>query len=63
MLRSLYTTIRDMSPTFASDISLLGPALKESLQYGSIPVHQIKAILEAEKTLLQIKDLQDKLGE
>ena len=63
MLRSLYTTIRDMSPTFASDISLLGPALKESLQYGSIPVHQIKAILDAEKTLLQIKELQDKLGE
>ena len=63
MLRSLYTTIRDMSPTFASDISLLGPALKESLQYGSIPVHQIKAILDAEKTMLQIKELQDKLGE
>lgn len=63
MLRSLYNTIRDMSPTFASDISLLGPALKESLQYGSIPVHQIKSIVDAEKTMMQIKELQNRLGE
>lgn len=51
-VRTLYETVNRLSPTIANDPVLLGPVLKEALQYGSLPIQQAKDLLEAEKNSL-----------
>lgn len=51
-VKSLYETIRRLSPTVASDPVVLAPVLKEALQYGSLPIQQVKDLLAAEKDSL-----------
>lgn len=54
-VRTLYETVNRLSPTIAKDPVLLGPVLKEALQYGSLPIQQAKDLLEAEKNSLSNK--------
>lgn len=53
-VNSIYETISMISPTFASDSNLLGPAIKEALQYGSVPVQMVTNLAKAEETLASI---------
>lgn len=54
-VRALYETVSKLSPTVAKDPVILGPVLKEALQYGSLPIQQVKDLLEAEKNSLNNK--------
>lgn len=54
-VRALYETVSRLSPTIAQDPVVLAPVLKEALQYGSLPIQQVKDLLDAEKTSLQNK--------
>ena len=38
-VRKLFNTLASISPTLATDPGKMGPALKEALQYGSVPVN------------------------
>lgn len=60
-VRTLYETVNRLSPTIANDPVLLGPVLKEALQYGSLPIQQAKDLLEAEKHSIGNKVQQLKL--
>lgn len=56
VVQDLFDTIASASPTFASNPHLMGPALKEAIQYNSLPVQTFKDILEAEKLKAEIKE-------
>lgn len=56
-VRALYDTISEASPMFAKNPHLMGPALKEAIQYDSIPVQQVKDLLGTQKTQLEIERL------
>ena len=48
-VKDLYNTLARVSPTLASDPLLMGPTLKEALQYDSIPVQMLKDLVSIEK--------------
>lgn len=56
-VRALYDTIAEASPMFAKNPHLMGPALKEAIQYESVPVQQVKDLLGTQKTQLEIERL------
>lgn len=63
-VEDIYNTVSSLNSTIASDPKLLGPVLKESLQYGSVPIQMLKDIVsidkdrqQAEKYREEVKDL------
>jgi hypothetical protein len=50
-VKSIYDTLVSISPTFAADPNLLGPAIKEALQYGAVPVQMVTNLVKAEESL------------
>lgn len=48
-VKALYSTISKIAPTVAKDPVMLGPVMKEALQYGSLPIQQVKDLMETEK--------------
>lgn len=52
-VRKLFNTLADISPTLATDPGKMGPALKEALQYGSVPVNILADVSKLEGQLLQ----------
>lgn len=48
-VEDLYNTIQSISPTVASDPVMVGPVLKEGLQYGAVPIQMIKDLVEVER--------------
>lgn len=48
-VEDIYNTISSLNSTIARDPNLLGPILKESLQYGSIPLQTLKDIVSVDK--------------
>lgn len=54
-VKELYDTIADVSPTLASNPLLMGPTLKEALQYDAIPVQMLKDLVSIEKDQLDRK--------
>lgn len=50
-VKSIYDTLTSISPTFAADPNLLGPAIKEALQYGAVPVQMVTNLVKAEEAL------------
>jgi len=51
-VRELFNTIASVSPTLATDPGKMGPALKEALQYGSVPVNILADVSKLEGQLL-----------
>lgn len=45
-VEDLYNTISSLNPTVAKDPRLMGPVIKESLQYGSIPIQMLKDLVD-----------------
>lgn len=52
-VRKLFTTLANISPTLATDPGKMGPALKEALQYGSVPVNILADVSKLEGQMLQ----------
>lgn len=48
-VEDLYNTISSLNSTIAQDPRLLGPVIKESLQYKSLPIQMIKDIVAVDK--------------
>ena len=48
-VEDLYNTISSLAPTVAKDPVSVAPVLKEALQYGSLPIQQVKDLISAEK--------------
>lgn len=48
-VEDLYNTISSLNETIASDPKLLGPVIKESLQYKSLPIQMLKDIVSIDK--------------
>lgn len=48
-VQELYDTIANISPTLAGDPRLMGPTLKEALQYDAIPMQMLKDLVSMEK--------------
>lgn len=48
-LEDLFHTISDLAPTIAQNPITVAPVLKEALQYGSLPIQQVKDLISAEK--------------
>jgi hypothetical protein len=51
-VRELFNTLASVSPTLATDPGKMGPALKEALQYGSVPVNILADVSKLEGQLL-----------
>lgn len=49
MVQDLFNTIADISPTMANNHLLMGPVLKEALQYEAVPTQMIKDLVAIEK--------------
>lgn len=54
-VEDLYNTISDLAPNIAKDPISVAPVLKEALQYGSLPIQQVKDLLAAEKDYQAIR--------
>lgn len=54
-VEDLYNTISDLAPNIAKDPISVAPVLKEALQYGSLPIQQVKDLLAAEKDYQSIR--------
>lgn len=52
-VRELFKTLAQVSPTLATDPGKMGPALKEALQYGSVPVNILADVSKLEGQMLQ----------
>ena len=52
-VQSLFKTLADISPTLATDPGKMGPALKEALQYGSVPINILSDVSKLEGQLLK----------
>ncbi len=48
-VEDIYNTVSSLNDTIASDPKLLGPVIKESLQYKSIPIQMLKDIIAVDK--------------
>lgn len=48
-IEDLFHTISDLAPTIAQNPITVAPVLKEALQYGSLPIQQVKDLISAEK--------------
>lgn len=55
-VQDLFTTISSLNPTVAKDVNLMGPVIKESLQYGSIPIQMLKDLvsIDAQKQQAEV---------
>lgn len=51
-VRELFNTLASVSPSLATDPGKMGPALKEALQYGSVPVNILSDVSKLEGQLL-----------
>ena len=51
-VRKLFNTLASISPTLATDPGKMGPALKEALQYGSVPVNILADVSKLEGQML-----------
>lgn len=47
-VKALHRTIKSIAPTIARDPVMLAPVMREALQYGSLPIQQVKDLLAAE---------------
>lgn len=54
-VEDLYHTISNLAPTIAKDPVTVAPVLKEALQYGSLPIQQVKDLISAEKEFQQAR--------
>ena len=54
-VEDLFNTISNVSPDLAKDPNFIGPVLKEAIQYGSIPVQQLKDLLSVQLDANKIK--------
>lgn len=52
-VQSLFRTLADLSPTLASDPGKMGPALKEALQYGSVPINILSDVSKLEGQIMK----------
>ena len=52
-VQRLFRTIADISPAIATDPGKMGPALKEALQYGSVPINILSDVSKLEGQLLK----------
>lgn len=52
-VQSLFRTLAEVSPSLASDPGKMGPALKEALQYGSVPINILADASKLEGQLLK----------
>lgn len=48
-VQSIYNTIYALNPEFAQDPNLIGPVIKEALQYGSVPRQMVNQLSEIRK--------------
>lgn len=51
----LYKTVASLSPTLAQRPTTLAPIVREALQYGSLPIQTVTALLNAESTAAKTK--------
>lgn len=61
-VEDIYATISSLSPTVSKDPMMLGPVMKEALQYGSIPIQQVKDLLEVENTQKRINKAEKEIN-
>lgn len=52
-VQALFKTLADISPTLATDPGKMGPALKEALQYGSVPINILSDVSKLEGQILK----------
>lgn len=52
-VQAIFKTLADISPSLATDPSKMGPALKEALQYGSVPINILSDVSKLEGQLLK----------
>jgi hypothetical protein len=52
-VQAIFKTLSDISPSLATDPSKMGPALKEALQYGSVPINILSDVSKLEGQLLK----------
>ena len=57
---SLFNSMRAANPAFVEDPNNLVMALREAVQYDSIPIHTLKELLDMSLSQAKIKDLNDK---
>jgi uncharacterized protein YoxC len=50
-VQDIYHAIADLSPSLANNPVLMSTLIKESLQYGALPIQTIKDIANVEKTI------------
>lgn len=56
-VQAIFRTIASVSPRAAKDPMIVGPVLKEALQYESLPIHMLKDLADFEKTTTQTAGL------
>ena len=52
-VQALFKTLADISPSLATDPGKMGPALKEALQYGSVPINILSDVSKLEGQILK----------
>lgn len=52
-VQEIFSTLANISPSLATDPGKMGPALKEALQYGSVPINILSDVSKLEGQLLK----------
>jgi hypothetical protein len=60
MVMSLYNTLQNANPEVARDPNLLRFALREALQYESVPLHTYRDLVEVEEKKQKSRDVMEK---
>lgn len=55
-VQTLYNAIAKLSPTLAASPEMMGPALKEAIQYESLPLHLVKSYVDFEKSMAEAEE-------
>lgn len=61
MVQELYNTLQEASPEFVRDPAKLRMALREAVQYESVPLHTLKEIADTRKTLADARTRESEL--
>ena len=63
MVQELYNTLQEASPEYVRDPAKLRMALREAVQYESVPLHTLKEIADTRKTLAQARNFEGELSD
>ena len=63
MVQELYNTLQDASPEFVKDPAKLRMALREAVQYESVPLHTLKEIADTRKTIADARSREGELSD